>query len=160
MNQIDLDTLITLIGIWENERLVRLPAEKLPFFSQGGWEGWLQVELAMYFTGANYNVVREQHAYNDNRRADLVFNNQIPGVADIVVEIKCESINVEKAEDFCWKVLVDEFKLSTLPNGKCGLMLVGATEPELEKELVGAGYTLVPTIQHNMHIYFKVIKIA
>ena len=156
----DLKSLVAGIGLWENERLSRLPADTLPFFSQGGWEGWLQVELAMFFTGACFDVVREQRAYNDNRRADLVFNNHIPEVTDMVVEIKCESIYVETVEDFCWKVQVDEYKLSTLPEGKCGIMLVGATEQALADKLIQANYTLIPTAQNNMHIYYKVIKLA
>lgn len=159
MNGINLVTLIALLERWENEHLSRLPANTLPFFSQGGWEGWLQVELATFFLEAQYDVVREQKAYDNSKKADLVFNTLTAQSPEIVVEIKCESIYIEKVDAFLSKIHEDERKLSTLPEHKYGIMLVGVTEKEAEDKLIiEEGYFLIPTVQNNMHLLYKVIK--
>lgn len=158
MNGINLVTLIALLERWENEHLSRLPANTLPFFSQGGWEGWLQVELATFFLEAQYDVVREQKAYDNSKKADLVFNTLTVQSPEIVVEIKCESIYIEKVDAFLSKIHEDERKLSTLPEHKYGIMLVGVTEQDAEDKLIKEGYFLIPTVQNNMHLLYKVIK--
>ena len=85
MNPIDLNGLIVGLSIWENQRFSQLPDYALPFFSQGGWEGWLQVELAMFFTGYGYDVVREQNPYDNHLRALASLDGRQNGIMLVAV---------------------------------------------------------------------------
>lgn len=62
-------------------------------YTQGGWEGWVQVELTKYLYN-NYpkiEVCREFPLYGNSKRVDLFINKSL------AVEIKCQSIyNGEK----------------------------------------------------------------
>lgn len=57
MKSITFNTIRTLLNEWADLRFACLPDFSLPFFSQGGWEGWIQVEWAMFFTSRDYDVV-------------------------------------------------------------------------------------------------------
>ena len=157
MNTIDLNGVIVGLSTWENQRFSQLPDYALPFFSQGGWEGWLQVEWAMFFTGYGYDIVREQNSYGTRLRADLVFNKQIPGSTEIIAEIKCESIYIT-TDNFCKLIQADEEKLASLVGRNNGIMLVAVTEPVLERTLYHQGYQTVPSTQNNIRIMYKIVK--
>ncbi len=111
---------------WLNTRFALIPEKALHYFSKGGWEGWWQVELAMWFASFDYDVEREMHVYKNNPKlsADLVFNSHIDTATNYVVEIKCQSItqtmnsfieqiqcDIEKIKktDFGYKIILVSF---------------------------------------------------
>lgn len=56
---------------------------------RGGWEGWAQVELALFLSACGYVVEREANIFADaNRRIDLLigWQGQFLGL-----EVKCET---------------------------------------------------------------------
>ena len=64
------------------------------FRMKGGWEGWLQVELALWLEGKpeTASVVREQHVYSSSSQAvDLLVTSK-SGTRHMI-ELKCESVN-------------------------------------------------------------------
>lgn len=158
MKSITINTFRSEIKDWLDMRFSKLPDFSLPFFSQGGWEGWLQVEWAMFFTMRDYDVMREFHAYDQkNFRADLVFNNNILNHPNIVIEIKCQSIYVNY-QSFYNSILNDEHKLSLLSDGQRCAMFVVVVEPSLFTQLKHAGYNELPIVQNNIRIMYRVIK--
>lgn len=162
MIPITFTTFKTQLNEWANLRFSCIPDFSLPFFAQGGWEGWIQVEWAMFFTNYGYDVVRELKAYDGcHLRADLVFNKNIPKqtptIMDIVVEIKCQSIYVNM-DAFCKAVDDDVAKLSMLGHNQRGIMLVVVFEPILLGKLCSKGYYQIPLAQKNICIMCKVVK--
>ena len=143
---------------WCANRFATIPDYGLPFFQQGGWEGWLQVELAMFLTAKGYDVVREDKIYNANKRADLVLNGNCADTYHpiIAVEIKCQSIYIDNA-NFCNLISEDINKLNSLPDGFRGVMLVGVVEPELANILAENGFQNCPFIHNAIALFYKVI---
>jgi hypothetical protein len=85
---------------------------------QGGWEGWLQVEIAVAYMQAGFNATREAHPYPNNAlRADLELTSNN---TDIVVEVKCRSVG---QANFHNNVLADYDKLVTLPQQRIGVLV-------------------------------------
>lgn len=64
------------------------------FSMKGGWEAWLQVELAFYLEDkyGPGSVVREQHVYSDGSLAVDLFVTTPDGTRSLF-ELKCESVN-------------------------------------------------------------------
>lgn len=141
MNPITLDELLSKINDWCNEIFSDIPDEALPFFSSGGWEGWLQVELAMRLTWEGYDVVRESQIYDNGKKADIVFNDNCSDTNHprIVVEIKCQSI-YKDINSFSGLISKDIDKLSGLPNDYVRLMLVAAVDQEFAQHLTAGGF--------------------
>lgn len=103
MNELSEKSLISEIVLWMRTRVAPLNVQ--PYYSKGGWEGWVQVELAMWLTSRGYNVIRENRIYDYNYyRADLIINENVNPNNLIVIEIKCQSVlSTEKhvIEGFC-----------------------------------------------------------
>ena len=60
------------------------------YFMKGGWEGWFQVELALFLEEHGYIVEREAHVFIAPREtADLVVTSC--QVICTIIELKCES---------------------------------------------------------------------
>lgn len=140
---------------WMYSRVARLPDYGQPFFSQGGWEGWIQVELAMYLTSRDYDVVRESRIYNmNNYRADLVVNSNINGVKNIAVEIKCQSIYSQQYLQLnTYEHDIQRLKL--LGTDWNAIMLIFVVEPNLSDLLSRNGYAYFTT--PNMTLCYKEI---
>ncbi|KAF7508645.1 hypothetical protein GJ744_009037 [Endocarpon pusillum] len=90
MDRFDIDTAQD-IYYWAKSKRNEI---ELAFNMKGGWEAWLQVELALWLgTKPNVaSVMREQHVYTDGSQAvDLIVTN----TNDVrnMIELKCESIN-------------------------------------------------------------------
>lgn len=66
------------------------------FHMKGGWEGWLQVELALWLQQNGFEVEREKHVFNNPlEAADLVVTSPNPQggyPVRTIVELKCESL--------------------------------------------------------------------
>lgn len=61
------------------------------FYIEGGWEGWLQVELYLWLTEAGFDVNREVHVFKNPRQAaDMIVSHKNFGGAPIIIELKCE----------------------------------------------------------------------
>ncbi|MBN2942138.1 MAG: hypothetical protein JTJ18_08865 [Streptococcus sp.] len=162
MKSITFNTIRTLLNEWADLRFACLPDFSLPFFSQGGWEGWIQVEWAMFFTSRDYDVVRELKAYDGHLlKADLVFNKNIPkanpSVMDIVVEIKCQSVYVTQ-NAFYQSISDDVAKLSMLGHNQRGIMVVVVFEQNLLNKLRSEGYYQIPLVQKNICIMYKAVR--
>jgi hypothetical protein len=65
--------------------------------SPGGWEKWLQTELAIWIVqkDSTYDVWRERHVYIDNQYSvDFLFNDDSEhGSIPLLVELKCQTHN-------------------------------------------------------------------
>jgi hypothetical protein len=65
----------------------------------GGWEGWLQVELACALLAEGRHVAREQHVYRMNKTLKTDLKLLVPELSDenntyhMSVELKVESVN-------------------------------------------------------------------
>ena len=143
---------------WCANRFATIPDYGQPFFQQGGWEGWLQVELAMFLTAKGYDVVREDKIYNANKRADLVLNENCATVYRpiIAVEIKCQSIYIN-SDDF-YKLICDDIeKMKSLPDGIRGVMLVGVVDSEFANYLAEEGFQCYAFINNAIALFYKVI---
>jgi len=86
----DMIDMIDMIGTWAELR--KEDIHKI-YEQKGGWEGWMQVELALYLA-SNYphiNVRREENVYSNNPklRADILFKKRMGWE---IVELKCESL--------------------------------------------------------------------
>lgn len=156
MNLIDINTIAQGLQMWCNSRLSNIPAHALPFFSKGGWEGWTQVELAMYFTSYGYDVTREVPCYNGSYlRADLVFNRTINQKEEIVVELKCQSVYTPITE----LISKDVQKLSeNLYPYQKRVMVVLVIEADLEEIMNKDGYIpICYTTGRDIGIFAKII---
>ncbi|KAK1224580.1 hypothetical protein PQX77_012518 [Marasmius sp. AFHP31] len=87
---------------------------------RGGWEGWLQVELAIYlkkvfehdlFPGCTVNVTREDYIYGESSmRSDILLKTTVNGRTFYnALELKCEtylggSSFRRKVKDDCEKI--------------------------------------------------------
>lgn len=143
---------------WFDNRFSSIPDYSLPFFSQGGWEVWLQVELAMYFAASDYDIMREVKYDNQNLRADFVLNRNFNNRREIFVEIKCQSIYIDKYSMYN-SIHDDEQKMTQYLNDtQKGVMIVVVVEPTLAVTLEEYGYTEIKLIQNNIKIYSKIVK--
>ena len=120
---------------WHRERFEGIDSNFMPYFSKGGWEGWLQVEWAMYLNSQDYDVLREEPIYNNNQRADLVINKNIPRgdnqvFNNIAIEIKCQSI-YNSQDQFLESVKSDINKLEELRYYWSKLMVVVAIDDNI-----------------------------
>ncbi|KAF5238856.1 hypothetical protein FANTH_10184 [Fusarium anthophilum] len=107
--------LIKKIADWAASRpLSRIHAHK------GGWEGYAQVELAIYLEDQlGGNVAREEVVYEDVKdadkdetRADIVYTPF--GGSPYIIELKCESLLQDWSNDsFANRILSDMIKCDT-----------------------------------------------
>lgn len=142
---------------WIEIRFAQIPDYGLPFFSQGGWEGWLQVELAMYLTSKGYDVIRESRIYdNTNFRADLVLNTILNTNRIIGVEIKCQSIYLQPCE-VIKKIEEDILKLKELGNVWNGLIIVAVVSDEFLQILKNGGFECYVNSYRTMALCFKAV---
>lgn len=84
------EEVLSLIGNWAQ---ANYKAIQQVYLQRGGWEGWMQVNIAMLLNEFYPNVImqREEHVYTgSNMRADLTF--KIAGEPTQVVELKVESL--------------------------------------------------------------------
>jgi hypothetical protein len=87
--------MIEKIATWASHE-TRIPAI---YTQQGGWEGWLQVELAFLIPSKmGGSASREQHIYDPavlgDQRVDLLWKPLMPGRPDwqFGIELKCQSL--------------------------------------------------------------------
>ncbi|KAK3985313.1 hypothetical protein QBC44DRAFT_335285 [Cladorrhinum sp. PSN332] len=110
------DQLIELVNDWVRSDINRIAQA---YLQQGGWEGWAQVELALYLRAHAHErfktlyevmqVHREAYVYADsNNRADIVLS--LPGGEQFIIELKCESWGNQKK--FGTNMLEDYIKVS------------------------------------------------
>ena len=126
-----LDIIVDILQFIENNRA------KIIFLAEqkGGWEGWLQAELAYHLDrSTKYMVDREKAVFNDeNQQIDLWCTPRIPfypandfSFGEIGVELKCEGMwqdTVVKEEHFYGRVLAD---LAKVQKGIDGTQLISA----------------------------------
>ncbi|MEQ3146772.1 hypothetical protein [Phocaeicola coprocola] len=146
--------LLQEIATWMNSRVATLPEFGQPFFSQGGWEGWVQVELAMYLTSRGYDVMREDRIYGNSFRADLVVNPNIVEFRNIAVEIKCQSMY--RSIDSQLPLYDNDIeRLLSLGLNWNGIMLIFVVEPILMNKLLSLGY--MSYVTRNLTLCYKEI---
>lgn len=120
MKYFSVDDISRYVSEWFKQKLT---TDMIPYLSQGGWEGWVQVELAMFCGMLDFDIQREQKIYGDDRsRVDLLFNNLFfqpdnnqahDDLKRIAVEIKCQSVYYDTS-GFINAVNSDICKLRTL----------------------------------------------
>ena len=117
---------------------------------QGGWEGWAQAEIFAFILKKNsaYDMLREQHVFNEARQAcDFLLNSHSPVKDKVIVELKCQSFgNYKKfakglAEDT--KKLIDDVKKEYAGSS---LLIIGAyftdktdVPKHFDKKVIGKG---------------------
>lgn len=99
----------------------------------GGWEIWLQCELAWCFGNADVGVRREVNVWNDARACDLWFEDEY------IVELKCLGWNVIQTskkksgsfgstgtslKDFARRVLEDKKKIDDYKGKGCSIAII------------------------------------
>jgi hypothetical protein len=115
---------------------------------KGGWEGWLQVELAMAAIQVSFDASREANPYETaGLRADLQL---VRKNIDVIVEMKCQSVGQKNFENL---VLKDIMKLQTLGQGRVGLM-VAVVDGTTVAALQAAGFKEVPKALDDMGVWF------
>lgn len=120
------------------DKVITLATEKN---IKGGWEGWLQVELAMhlFLMGGSFEIAREEKYINSERRSDFYISYK--GKKDpTYIELKCinpwngvgaqNSVLTQYAEDIG--------KARAEQSVPIGCMLVYAVNDENELETVRA----------------------
>lgn len=113
---------------------------------KGGWEGWVQVELAEYLNRINLKNLneREQAVYtNARQRSDLVLNT---GHHTYIFEMKCESIMQTDTDGnrnkWVQALQADLTKLrNTNVQGATGLLLLVIVTPEMQNKIGQIGGT-------------------
>ena len=142
---------------WMNTRVKSLPKYGQPFYSQGGWEGWIQVELAMWLTAKGYDVMREERIY-DNKyyRADLVINPNIPNATTIAIEIKCQSI-YSNINTFLKSATNDINKLESLDDSWNAIILCFIASESAKKRKLG-NYRIFTIDTNNLSCMYTIIK--
>ena len=134
------DSFIKEVQAWMNKRIYSTNEVQSGLLAQGGWECWVQVELAMWLINRGYDVVRESKIYwNNYLRADLVVNSNIKDAKKIAIEIKCETIYSQEYLQLK-KYYADIDKLNKLDNSYSALMLVFVLEPTLYSILLNDGF--------------------
>lgn len=121
-----LTILQTRIAVWDAYSL------------KGGWEGWLQVELALAL-GEEVDVLREAHSYADaHQRSDL---SNLTANVDVIIEVKCESAH-RPPEKFVASVVDDYLKLQELSQNRYAVLVVVATNDTLKgiRHILEDGY--------------------
>lgn len=97
--EIEIDPANDVIG-WI-KGLGKIEAMRKAFMTHGGWEGWLQVELALHLVatmGINVCVQREvSKVYGGSGEAADIVVNAGTG-RPYVVELKCQGVNRKQAE--------------------------------------------------------------
>ncbi|KAK1221992.1 hypothetical protein PQX77_015171, partial [Marasmius sp. AFHP31] len=87
----------------------------------GGWEGWVQVELAIVFKqafqhdfpGATITVTREDAVYGTNQRSDILISTRRPGNNFTnMLELKCETSRAGGDAAFAAAVAADCTKVN------------------------------------------------
>ncbi|KAG7087364.1 hypothetical protein E1B28_013337 [Marasmius oreades] len=136
---------------------------------RGGWEGWVQVELAIYlgeffkntlFPGREIKVTREEYTYGETQqRSDILFTTirENGTVFYNAIELKCETLNTGKAgfrlevKNDCTKVDNAKPKESFAP---CAAwVLAFSTTPDANLSDLKVG-------QRNLERYKNTIPIA
>lgn len=152
---------MTEVKQWMDKRIYSTNEVQSGLLAQGGWECWVQVELAIWLINRGYDVVRESKIYpNKYLRADLVVNSNIKDTQKIAIEIKCESIYSQGYLQLK-KYYTDINKLKTLDNSYSALMLVFVLEPTLYSILLNDGfgwYNIVNSQYSPMALCYKQIK--
>ncbi len=100
---------IDAVIAWGEANVAKI-ATKWP--QKGGWEGWAQAEICSDILQINntHDILREQAVFESARKAaDFLLNSQIQGVQDVVVELKCQSI--ENYKNFLPGIEADVKKL-------------------------------------------------
>ena len=154
------ESFITEVKQWMNKRIYSTNEVQSGLLAQGGWECWVQVELAIWLINRGYDVVREGKIYqNSYQRADLVLNTNITGVNKIAVEIKCESIYSNVYVNLN-KYFLDIDKLNSLDNSYNALVLVFVIEPDLYNLLLQNKYNWYNTDKQYspMALCYKQVK--
>ena len=67
---------------------------------KGGWEAWVQADLAAYILSRDttIDILREQPIYTNNRqRVDWLFNDNATEIEKLAVELKCQSFDNRNA---------------------------------------------------------------
>ena len=79
--------------------------------TNGGWEGWAQVEVALWWSAQQgVEIIREEKLWNDNRKADLIIKRDSTAS---VVELKCKTL-AEEGGAFAGHLRDDYDKLNSL----------------------------------------------
>lgn len=159
MKPITIKTFCSLLGDWVSSKAIQINNYVQPFYSQGGWEGWVQVELAMLLTESSYDVIRERAIYNNSgQRADLVINSTCSNASypPIVVEIKCQSIFLTD-DDFYKAICADEQKLKNLPVKYKKLMIVFVVDQGIYDRLLKSDYYDVKNGNSNFTVLSKIL---
>ena len=155
------DSFIKEVQAWMNKRIYSTYEVNSGLLAQGGWECWVQVELAMWLINRGYDVVRESKIYRNNYlRADLVVNSNIKDVKKIAIEIKCETIYSQEYTELK-KYSTDIDKLNSLDNSYSALMLVFVLEPTLYSLLLKnqfQWYNIVGKQYSPMALCYKQVK--
>lgn len=157
MKPISLNDFRSEIQLWSDKISREYSDKALPFFSSGGWEGWLQVELAMHLTLQGYDVVRELKVYGTGQKADMVLNDNCSDSIHprIVVEIKCQSVNTTDIDSVSGLISKDIDKLSGLPNDYVKLMLVAAVDLNFAEYLAGSGFKPCATVRDAIALFVR-----
>jgi hypothetical protein len=91
---------------------------------QGGWEHWVQAEVAAAIINVNsaYEILREQPIYTNGQVCDWLLNEQTGGNSRIAVELKCQRGTDPTAAVFIQDIANDIQKLNgpNLPGGVQG----------------------------------------
>ncbi|KAG7086880.1 hypothetical protein E1B28_002800 [Marasmius oreades] len=81
----------------------------------GGWEGWVQVELAIAFKKAfpGITISREDAVYQgNNQRSDILFTTRNPTLFTNMLELKCETSRAGGAAAFAAAAQADCTKVN------------------------------------------------
>ena len=161
MDKKTLNTFLSELKTWIETKCACLPGYGSNFYEKGGWEGWAQVELFMYYQNAGYDILREVQCYNDSRlRVDLIINSQIPDdnkcIRNIAVEIKC---GCTTWHDTCFKSAVskDMEKLQYLDSSYARVSLVFAATPSQIQILENENFRIFTNSYRTMAFGYKVL---
>lgn len=109
---------------WANENEQRF---RLFWPLAGGWEHWVQAEVAAYIINENSasEILREHQIYTNGQIADWLLNEQTGGNARIAVELKCQRGSDLNGQNFVQDITNDIAKLNgnTLPGGVQGALV-------------------------------------
>lgn len=125
MANIDYSTFRTYLFKWAETNKERF---KLFWPLKGGWEQWVQAEVAAYILKQNsaYDILREENIYEGSQlRADWVLNRGIDESATIAVELKCQRGSDLEGKEFLIGIESDINKLQNLLPGSIGKGVVG-----------------------------------
>lgn len=160
MEELTFVNFLSYLKEWLEKRFESLPNNGYNFYSRGGWEGWAQVELYMYYRGLGCDIIREEHCYNNTHlKVDLLINSQIPAnarkIRPLAVEIKCGCTDWTD-DNFKKAFLTDKEKLvQNLDNRFARVSLVFAANASQVQLLQDAGYQIITNSYRTMSIGYK-----